>query len=352
MVIEKQIEAFASLGQYLRENRDGDSQWHDLLKKASAKNPFFVPENVEKATSILAEQLRKENLFEWWTSEIGEEIRFREATVAVVMAGNIPWVGFHDVLSVLVSGCNILLKPSSKDFCMWEFLKEKMPESLGKKIELTKDIKRPFDAIVATGSDNTFRYFDYYFRNDPHILRKHRTSCAILTGREAEEELIGIWDDMLLYFGMGCRSVSKLYIPRGFDWQGFIDAGVKNAWSKVMDCKAYSDNYAYRKVVTIMNGVSCMDSEFLLFRESDSNRASVGECLYEYYDNIEQSLEKIKEVGLENWQCVVGSDSLSQYDNQWPLQRIKPGKTQYPSLNDYADGISLPLFLKESFAVL
>ncbi|MDE6307526.1 MAG: aldehyde dehydrogenase, partial [Bacteroidales bacterium] len=292
------------------------------------------------ATAAWAEALRADRLRAWWTAEMGPQTRLRPGTVAVIMAGNLPWVGLHDVLSVLLSGCKLLLKPSAKDRPLWTFWAQRLwsyPET----VTLVSDLNGlAFAAVIATGSDNSFRYFDYSFRDKPALLRHHRTSCAVLSGNEDDTRLAGLWEDMLRYYGLGCRNVSKLFVPRRFDWARFLAVGRRGGWLQLLDNAAYAHNYGRRKALLEMQGVPYRDGGAVLFEEGAAS-PGIGSVSYAVYDGRSQAEAWIAAAGPEAWQCIVGEgDGLVPF-----------GQAQRPTLADYADGVSIPAFLKENFAI-
>ncbi|MDE7149356.1 MAG: hypothetical protein K2O01_02955 [Bacteroidales bacterium] len=343
------IAAWDAVGRYWRAQAAADPLWRAACGAAVAAQPFFTVENIGYATAAWADALRADRLSAWWASEMGAATRLRPATVAVVMAGNLPWVGLHDVLSVLLSGCRLLLKPSAKDRPLWEFWLRNLwpyPES----VVLTGDLTgQPFDAVIATGSDNSYRYFEYGFRGKPALLRRHRTSCAVLTGREDNLQLAGLWEDMLRYFGLGCRNVSMLFVPRHFDWDGFLAVGRRKGWARLLDNVAYAHNYRRRKALLDMQGLTYKDGGHVLFEAGADapGPASVG---YAVYDDPGEAWRRIEASGSEAWQCIVAETPVPS-GLATDLRPVPFGRAQFPTLTDYADGVSIPAFLKENFAI-
>lgn len=337
---EARLAAWDAIGAYWRAQAAADPLWRAACEAAVAAQPFFTADNIAYATAAWAEALRADRLRAWWTAETGAETRLRPGTVAVIMAGNLPWVGLHDVLSVSLSGCRLLLKPSAKDRPLWEFWSRKLwpyPES----VTLVPDMAGlVFDAVIATGSDNSYRYFDYSFRGKPALLRHHRTSCAVLTGGEDDARLAGLWEDMLRYYGLGCRNVSKLFVPRRFDWERFMAVGRRGGWMRLLDNEAYAHNYRRRKALLDMQGWPYRDGGAVLFEEG-AGAPGIGSVSYAVYDDAAQAAVWIAAAGPEAWQCIVGEgDGLVPF-----------GRAQRPTLTDYADGVSIPAFLKENFAI-
>ncbi len=344
---EARLAAWDAVGRYWRAQAAADPHWRAACEAAVAVQPFFTAENIAYATAAWADALRADRLRSWWTAEVGENTRLRPATVAVIMAGNLPYVGLHDVLSVLLSGCRLLLKPSAKDRPLWEFWLRRLwpyPSS----VTLTDDLQgQTFEAVIATGSDNSYRYFDYRFRGLPALLRHHRTSCAVLTGREDETQLAGLWEDMLRYFGLGCRNVSVLFVPRHFDWDGFIAIGRRNGWERVRANAAYNHNYLRRMALMDMQGLPYRDGGGLLF-ELGTNAPGIASVACVVYGDEVEAWRQIEAAGSEAWQCVVASPEAGSGSG---IRPVPFGQAQRPTLTDYADGVSIPAFLKENFAI-
>lgn len=347
---ETRLAAWEAIGRYWRAQAAADPHWRAACEAAVAAQPFFTAENIAYATAAWADALRADRLRRWWTAEMGPETRLRPATVAVVMAGNLPYVGLHDVLSVLLSGCRLLLKPSAKDRPLWTFWHRRLWPYPGL-VTLTDDLDgRPFDAVIATGSDNSYRYFDYRFRGKPALLRHHRTSCAVLTGRESEAQLAGLWEDMLRYFGLGCRNVSVLFVPRTFDWDGFIAIGRHQGWGRLLAHAAYADNYRRRKALLDMQGLPYRDGGSVLF-ETGTAAPGLASVACVTYEDEAGAWRQIEAAGAEAWQCVVAAGSPGGGGSEAVCRPVPFGQAQHPTLTDYADGVSIPAFLKENFAI-
>lgn len=347
MELKRRINALVTLGEFLRRiNPDGDlddarNEINPILRKAQAENGWFTPENIEFALQNWSEALTEENLNQWiskynldsFAKESAEEIK----TVAIVMAGNVPLVGFHDFISVLITGNKVLAKLSSNDRTLLQFLAEKLisiEPDFKNYIEFTEGRLKDFDAVIATGSDNTSRYFDFYFGKYPNIIRKNRNSVAVLTGNETEEELTLLADDIFRYFGLGCRNVSKLYVPAGYDFEKFFKA-VYN-WKEIIHNHKYINNYDYNKAVYLMDSFPLLDNEFLLLKEDKGFSSPIAVVFYEKYNSLEE-LEKKLEMHSDNLQCIVSKEYIAN--------GIHFGKTQSPELWDYADGVDTLDFL-------
>ncbi|MBT1703410.1 acyl-CoA reductase [Chryseosolibacter indicus] len=326
------ITAFEKLGNYLLAIDKAELEW--ISSKAVNENSWFANESVSTAIEALSTVLTRRNLEEWLSPYKLQENTTK--TIAVVMAGNIPLVGFHDLLSILITGNRILIKPSSKDSVLLKFVINKLLEiepRFRESISFTEQLKN-FDAVIATGSDNSSRYFEYYFSKYPHIIRKNRSSCALLTGFENEQELYDLGKDVFTYFGLGCRNVSKLLVPNEFDFTKLL-----NAWTpykNIMHHHKYHNNYDYQKSILLVNRIPFLDSEFVLLQENERLLSPISVVFYEFYDSWEAATAKLKSQS-DKIQCIVG--------NAKPAT-VKIGQAQLPQLNDYADQIDTIAFLQ------
>ncbi|MEG1498279.1 MAG: acyl-CoA reductase [Bacteroidales bacterium] len=344
MNLEARIKAFASLGAYLLQ-QEGDRSLEVVKEQAMAKNVFFTIENINKAIGEWARLLSEENIRQWLKPYNLEkqELNLLKPRVAIVMAGNIPLVGFHDFLSVLLSGKRVLVKLSSQDPYLLPFLSEKLLSFTAEKdrkilsdsISFTKDKLIDFDAIIATGSGNTSRYFDYYFGKYPHIIRHHRNGCAVLDGSQTEQELTALCEDMFTYFGLGCRSVSKLYLPDKYDIQHLLSVS-ENFSQKLITHSAYKNNYDYYKSILLINREKHLDTGGVLWKESIELASPLSMIYYEYYQD-KASVEKTLFENKERIQCVVGNIKGA----------CAFGTAQKPALWEYADELDVLHFLQK-----
>jgi hypothetical protein len=255
------------------------------------------------------------------------------------MAGNIPLVGFHDFISVLISGNKILVKQSSNDQKLLPIIAEylvQLEPGFASKIEFTPDRLINFDAVIATGSNNTARYFEYYFKDKPSIIRKNRNSVAVLTGNESESELKLLSEDIFRYFGLGCRNVSKLYVPKDYNFDPFFKAILP--WADLMKHAKYANNYDYNKAVYLMSEFKLLENGFLMLKGDNSFGSPIATLFYEVYEDLE-NLKKTLEANKENLQCIVSNNVLQS--------EIEFGQTQHPRLWDYADNVNTLDFLKK-----
>ncbi|MEL6810788.1 MAG: acyl-CoA reductase [Bacteroidota bacterium] len=339
MQIQQRINAFQQLGTFFGSLiNSSDEKLKDLLQLAKAHNGWFTEENIKFALESWSKALSKKDLEHWISNyPLSEDNDMK--TVAVVMAGNVPLVGFHDFLSVLISGHKVLAKLSSNDKILFPFIAEELiriePE-FEDRIRFTQDKLESFDAVIATGSNNTARYFDHYFGKYPNIIRKNRNSVAILNGTESQEQLEDLAHDIFRYFGLGCRNVSKIYIPTAYNFDPFFNAMF--SWKSVINDTKYMNNYDYNKAVYLMSNIELLDNEFLLLKEDSGFSSPISVVFYERYEDLDILKEELSK-NEENIQCIVSENNSKR--------SIPFGKAQSPKLWDYADGVDTIKFLSE-----
>lgn len=330
MTLEQRIKALSALGKRLQ--TIDKEEFTYLASRAASENPWFTDKNIRMAWRSVTDMLQEEALRAWVSSY---NLDGKGKTIAIVMAGNIPMVGFHDFLCVLICGHVVKAKLSSKDSVLMRYIAETLIDTepyFDNKIIFADQLKN-FDAIIATGSDNTSRYFDYYFGKYPHIIRQNRTSCAILHGNETLAELEALGRDIFSYFGLGCRNVSKLFVPKGYDFASFFES--LDPYKEVSDHHKYHNNYDYQKSIMLVNLTPFLDNGFVMLTQSEKLVSPISVVYYEYYEDEEALQAKINSVS-NKLQCIVGNVAPA-----W----IPFGQTQYPSLRDYADNIDTLIFL-------
>lgn len=311
-------------------------QGYQPNKKATIANAWFTPEYIKNAAAHWAIALTYKNIKKW-LSGYDLPARFSDKTILVVCAGNIPFVGLHDLICVLLAGHRLIIKCSQKDsyllFDIVSFLKRDFP-LLAERIIFTDGLVKKFDAVIATGSDNTQRYFDYYFSKYPNILRKNRNSIAVLTGRETTQDLTHLCDDIFEYFGLGCRSVSKIFVPIGYDFNPLFKASLK--YQHLINHPKYKNNYDYQKSIYLLNETPVLTNELFLLAPLENYQTPIAVLGYEYYDRLDSVIDRIKNDS-KKIQCIVTAEKIKQ--------GIPFGKAQQPALWDYADGIDTLKFL-------
>ena len=307
----------------------------EAIQLSKSYNGWFTENNIQFAFKSWEDALNEENLLKWTSKYDLEKVHNHH--IAIVLAGNIPLVGFHDLLSVLISGNRVIAKLSSNDKLLLPYLTKYLiaiePEFDGK-IVFTEERLEKFNAVIATGSNNTARYFEYYFGKYPNIIRKNRNSVAVLSGKETSEELKSLSNDIFRYFGLGCRNVSKIFIPKDYNFDAFFNAMF--IWKEVINDNKYINNYDYNKAVYLMSNVNLLDNEFLLLKEDINFSSPISVTFYEYYDTLESVSEKLI-TEKDNIQCIVSNLGIKN--------EIKFGETQNPNLWEYADGIDTIDFL-------
>ncbi|WP_396167364.1 acyl-CoA reductase [Flavobacterium sp.] len=317
---------------------NNDLFYEDFLKLidlSQSHNGWFTPNQVHFAIESWAEALTEENINLWLSKYDFSTVQPK--TIALILAGNIPLVGFHDFLSVIISGHKVLVKTSSNDQKLLPFLAKYLisihPE-LENYITFTEGKMEGFDAVIATGSNNTARYFEYYFKDKPSIIRKSRNSVAILTGNETSDDLANLGEDIFRYFGLGCRNVSKLFVPKGYNFDAFFQAIYEQ--KDVIYYEKYANNYDYNKAVFLMSNFKLLDNEFLTIKEDTSYASPISSVFYEYYEDVNEIKNRL-EMDAEQIQCIV-SNGITE--NSIPF-----GQTQKPNLWDYADNVDTLEFL-------
>lgn len=321
----------------LSHNDEFFSKFEDEINMAVHYNGWFTRENVLFAIEEWSKALTKENIEKWIAPY--DFSQTYPKTVGIIMAGNIPLVGFHDFISVLISGHKVIVKQSSNDQrllpVIGDYLKTLEPQ-YEDYINFTEGRLVDFGAVIATGSNNTARYFQFYFAGKPSIIRKNRNSVAILTGKETKEQLKDLGEDIFRYFGLGCRNVSKLYVPENYDFHNLYTALAP--WVSLLDHAKYANNYDYNKAVYLMSEFKFLDNGFLILKESNDFGSPIATLFYESYESL-TALENTLEDKRENLQCVVAQN--------FSEKEIPFGKTQHPQLWDYADNVDTLDFLRK-----
>ncbi|MCV6629804.1 MAG: acyl-CoA reductase, partial [Flavobacteriaceae bacterium] len=262
------------------------SAWMSCLELAQAKNGWFTQEQVLFALESWSKELTKDSLEKWMYSYANLE-QTTPKDVLLVMAGNIPLVGFHDFLAVLLCRHRAIVKLSSSDSILLPFLFDQLVKIAPwwkDQVIFTQDQRPEFDAVIATGSNNTARYFEYYFNNKPNIIRKNRNSVAVLSGKESKENLKALGKDIFTYFGLGCRSVSKLYVPEGYSFDAFYQA-IFEPYQNVLKMEKYTNNYDYNKAVYLMSEFDFLDNGFLMVKEEKQFGSPIATLFFEYYQS-------------------------------------------------------------------
>jgi hypothetical protein len=334
MTLNNRIHAFVQLGNYLKNNLHSE-ELQEIIHLAYVKNKWFEKENIQKAIEGIVFMLDENKMVEWLSNYKIENTSPKN--VGIVMAGNIPMVGFHDLLTVLISGNKAKVKFSSSDTVLMQFLADKLiainPE-FSDFIEI-KDRLTEIDLVIATGSDNTAKQFEYYFSKIPRIIRRNRTSVAVLSGHETTAELKQLGNDIFMYFGLGCRNVTKLYVPENYVFDFLFESIID--FANVLYNNKYVNNYEYNRAIYLLGNETFLDNNFVMIRESENLFSPVGVIHFEYYKDLSE-LNKKLETNKESIQCIVSNATLG-------IKTIPFGKSQMPEVWDYADGVDTMDFL-------
>lgn len=337
MQLKDIILTFSQLGDFILDEKNSEliKQWSYTARN---ENAWFTEDNVKLALSNTAKYYLNKNLLENFVSVNAIQPNISPRKVGIVMAGNIPVVGFHDLLCVVLTGNIAMIKLSSSDSVLMRLLIDKIFEINPPIKELIQIVDKLniAEAMIATGSDNTAKHFEYYFSKIPHIIRANRTSVAILKGDESRTDLANLGNDIFQYFGLGCRNVSKLFIPKGYTFDKFYES--IEYWSTISIHHKYNNNYDYNKSVLLVNKTPHFDNGFLLLKEDTALVSAISVCHFEYYDN-ESHLKQLIDNHKDKIQCIVSKDRL--FENSFDF-----GEAQSPHLNDFADDVNTIAFLK------
>ncbi|WP_412467905.1 acyl-CoA reductase [Pedobacter sp. KLB.chiD] len=328
---EKAIIAFSKLGTKLTKPTD---ILGDALYTAESANAWFTQENIKKSILSFAEMLNESDLALWFQS-----VQFSASPkkVGLILAGNIPLVGLHDILCVLATGNIALIKLSSSDDKLIKIVLAglvNIEPAFADRIEYVERLK-DFDAVIATGSNNSSRYFDYYFGKVPNIIRKNRNSVAVLDGTESKEDIQKLGADIFDYFGLGCRNVSKIYFPKGYNVAHLYE-GIENN-NQIINHFKYQNNYDYNKSIYLVNAAKHFDNGFLLLKEDENLASPLAVLYYEEYENLQDVEDKLKDKAADI-QCVVTQSPIN-------IASFDFGQSQHPKLWDYADNVNTVEFL-------
>jgi len=335
MKLEDRISALSKLGQRLGAKPAG---LEEVLRRAAVDNQWFTIENSQKAIDAICNTMLSPEPLNAWVNTYRPANPVRPLKVGMVMAGNLPVVGFHDLLCVFVCGHQALIKLSEKDKVILPYLLKLLEEidpATASYFECTERLTG-FDAVIATGSNNSARYFETYFGKYPNIIRKNRNAVAILTGQETAEQMEALGEDIFAYFGLGCRSVSKLYVPKGYDFEPFFLSLRK--YKDIVLHNKYKNNFDYNYTLYILNKVPHESNGTVLLIEDASLNSRIACLHYEYYEEEEQLAKELIQRE-EEIQCMVAAQAIQD------LKVIPPGKAQRPGLTDYADGVDTMQFL-------
>lgn len=327
MDLQQRINLMVSLGEHISGSGE---EWQNYKVQAEVENSWFIPQFINLACDQIAKGFLQKDILEKWAAHYHIDNNIEPKKIGIVMAGNIPLVGFHDFLCCFICGHISIVKLSSKDNMLFKGIYDflyKQNEEISKFL-VFQDRLNNSDAYIATGSNNTGRYFESYFGKYPNIIRKNRTSIAILTGKESAEELSNLADDIHLYFGLGCRNVTKIFVPKDFDFVSLLNTFKQYAFFG--DHHKFRNNYDYQLSILLLGNVKYMSDESTLLVENESTYSPISIVHYEYYEEVGEVLKKLND---DEIQCVVGKE------------HIPFGEAQHPSVFQYADGVDTMQFL-------
>lgn len=327
MNLDERIAVLVFLGEYLSED---STAYQELRHRAFMENKWFTREYIFQSGKLIADQMLNKEQLSAFAAAYGVKEGLQNKTIGLVMAGNIPYVGFHDLLCIFLSGFRQRIKPSSKDSFMIKNLIQVAASAFPgfENLVVIDEMLKGCDGYIATGSDNSARYFEHYFSKYPHIIRKNRTSVAVLEGNESQEELEALADDIQLYFGLGCRNVTQVMVPEEYDFVPLLSALRK--YDHYRDHEKYRNNFDYQLTIAIMNNKFYMSNDSIVLLENKSPFSPISQLHYQYYTD---KIEAIATLDRSKIQCIVGRDFT-------PF-----GDAQKPGLRDFPDGIDTMEFL-------
>lgn len=337
MGLEERIKAFAALGKRIKDAL-ADNSIEPVLDRALAENGWFTPEYSRQSLEVIADEYLDEQKLRNWLSAYKVRDELSGKTVGLVAAGNIPLVGWHDIMCILLAGHKAAIRLSSKDSVLTKWILQQLTEispAFAGRFVFAEQLKG-IDAVIATGSDNTARYFEYYFSRYPHIIRRNRNSVAILTGQENPEDLQALAHDIFDYYGLGCRSVSKLYVPENYDFSTLFQA-LEPYGEKAFQNKKYRNNYDYHKSLLLLNREHHLDAGFLLVKQEKALASPVASVHYETYSSTAGLKDELQQAGEKIQVVVAGEDAIQN--------ALSFGSTQCPGPGDYADNVDTMAFL-------
>lgn len=340
--LNQRIQVLADLGERIQfelNHSPYNEAFENLLNKVNQRNPWFTKESVVQSLSVWANLLESNSLNHFisrYETVLFEKMN--DKVVLLILAGNIPLVGLHDVICSFLSGSKSMIKVSSKDTLLIHYLIEqieKINPTASEYFEISETKAQRFTHVIATGSNNSARYFDHYFSKFPNIIRKNRSSLAIITQETTDTELEYLANDVFQYFGLGCRNVTQLWVPHSFDFDRLKNAF--NSYATIINHNKYANNYDYHKAIALMNGDPFIDFEFILLQNKPMLKSPLGVLHYNFYENVTEVESYIQE-HIGHIQCIVSSESTS-------FNEVNFGQTQQPKLWDFADQIDTLQFL-------
>lgn len=350
ILVDKRIQSLTRFGEAISlvlegYNSESDTEFNRIINKSRSENPWFTEQNILMSLRNWVYALAEENV-NIWTEKYRDELMSsrKELNIAVVNAGNIPFVGLHDLLSILLTGNSYLGKNATGDSFLLPYITSILclvEPSYKENIRFVSRLES-MDAVIATGNNNSARYFEYYFGKYPHIIRKNRNGVGVLLGNESNEKLHELGNDIFDYFGLGCRNISKLYVPKGYNFNKFFEA--IEEFKGMLNHNKYMNNFDYNNSVLLLKQIPFLQNGFLIIRKENQIASPVAVLHYEEYDDI-SGLKKNLLNTIEQLQCIVFEGNYLSDDFLLENIRVDFGKTQKPALWDYADGVDTVDFL-------
>jgi hypothetical protein len=339
MANQKIIDDLSRLGSNMLQigNTLDRNKYTPLITKAKVENPWFTDAFIQKAFLAIGNTLNSRNIIHWLDSySIPENSESKK--IGLVLAGNLPLVGLHDILCVLLTGHTAIAKLSSKDQHLYKIIADlliNIDPNYTERLVFTDQTIKHVDAIIATGSDNSARYFEHYFGKYPHIIRKNRNSIAVLSGNETDADIKALANDIFTYFGLGCRNVSHLFLPQNFE----IARLYKNfeAYNELSNHNKYANNYEYQKAIMLLNQTPFLDNGLVLLKQDRSLASPIGVLHFQFYQTAHE-IENYMNQFHDKIQCIVSK-------TKWPFVTYELGTAQEPQLWDYADNVDTIKFL-------
>lgn len=334
--ISQRRNVLVRLGKYLSDNTDEEISV--VVEKAFVENPWFTPDDTRRAIAAISDQYLTKDALEYLTDKYKMDDQVMPCRVALIPAGNIPLVGWHDVMCCFLTGHKAVIKLSEKDTVLMQFMISKIVEWLPEAafyFEVTEKLK-DYDAAIATGSHTSAQHFKYYFRHVPHVIRGHRNSVAILSGKESDDELQKLGMDIFSYFGLGCRNVSKIFIPQDYDLSILIEG--LHMFEPNIHHNKYRNNYDYNLALMLLNKEKFLQAPFFLLKESESALSRIASLHYQRYSSLEEVSAWIRQND-KNIQCIVSAEQIPG------LETVLPGEAQCPAIDTWADGVDIIQFL-------
>ena len=350
ILVDKRIQALTRFGQTIslvleRYYSESDTEFNSVINRARSENPWFTEENILIALNNWALALEKEKIEKWAGNYLNLlKNKSKELNIAIVNAGNIPFVGLHDLLTVILTGNRYIGKNATGDSILLPYLTSLLIDvdpSFKDKIQFVSRLES-MDAVIATGNNNSARYFEYYFSKYPHIIRKNRNGVGVLTGNETREQIHELGKDIFTYFGLGCRNVSKLYVPKGYSFNAFFEA--IEGFKGLLTHNKYMNNFDYNNSVFLLKRIPFLQNGFSIVRKENQIASPVAVLHYEEYDNVQELIKNLTD-SFSQLQCISTADNFKVGNEMLENIRVDFGITQSPALWDYADGANTAEFL-------